>query len=799
MQLHVDRESGGAVQPAALFNNLTARSFPTLSNSIHVDEVPSNLRLNPSQADEPSPEDGDQAFSFNSITVEVHYTVLLVIMVSSVAINGLIFVLFYQRPSVRMTSNKFVLNMAIVHLLQTFLILPFVFVSVMVQEWIFGDIWCKIHGVVSVCLTMANVFSILLIAVDRNCAVNSPLHYSMTITKKRTSGLIVSTWLFAVLVSLPPIIGVSGIKYQESWGMCTVTWYETDLLTIAYSCVLCVVGFLLPFVRITWIYTSMFRAARRNSARARLHNINTSSAEMSPPASAVPEGHLTLHLHRRMAWSKRTSSLSQASSFFGDEWKAVRTGLLVVISFTACFLPFFSMTLIEQHTRTRKATLKKAPAIAMLLLYCSSLISPYLYVIRNKATRKHVRKMFTCLRRKPSFFSPRGYHYSHQSPPQERKFSEETMNVPEGATAIRSSDNPDYHRSMVTHSLYQNKAGDWKIISVKADPRRSPTRRCSAAASMILQPGPLRIDDLALQSSYKHKCGPGLRGAAIRNGFYRRASLDSSKVLSARYSIPMERDIDTNSVTWNSAGDRSMSFRVRGRFANREESTETCDTSCTSSFGQEEWGGHFMEQSHRRNSASRRDSQASASTFVVSDLHQSSGIAQIHNYHGISEVSHPASYCARPSLKRGRSFAFDEQELSTAYPTQRISQSGGLRKSHFAGARNSPRHGSSETTTTTLESSTSTESQDAAIVTSPPVSSPPSLYHYHQHLIHQHESHAPAASIILPFSQSHTAVSQECQDRRDSGFEDTMTERCDICYTIVDETGSIKAVKFIEQ
>ncbi|KAG0410020.1 hypothetical protein HPB47_012862 [Ixodes persulcatus] len=231
-----------AIQHAALFNNLTARYHPALSNSIQPDDGSSSLRFSPSEANQSPPEDVDQPSSFNYINLEVHYILLLAIMVSSVAVNGLVFVLFYQRPSVRMTSNKFVLNMAIVHLLQTFLILPFVFVSAMFQEWIFGDIWCKIHGAVSVCLTMANVFSILLIAVDRNCAVNSPLHYSMTITKKRTSGLILSTWFFAVLLSIPPLIGVSDIKYQETWSMCTVTWYETDLLTIAYSCVLCVVG-----------------------------------------------------------------------------------------------------------------------------------------------------------------------------------------------------------------------------------------------------------------------------------------------------------------------------------------------------------------------------------------------------------------------------------------------------------------------------------------------------------------------------------------------------------------------------
>nr|XP_037269666.1 LOW QUALITY PROTEIN: G-protein coupled receptor 161-like [Rhipicephalus microplus] len=509
------------------------QSFPS---SILVDESSGTLHFVPSvEADAAASasvggaEGGPSTTSSSYITLEVHYTLLLIIMVSSVAVNGLVFVLFYQRPSVRMTSNKFVLNMAIVHLLQTFIVLPFVFVSIMFQEWIFGDVWCKIHGTVSVCLTMANIFSILLIAVDRNCAVNSPLHYSMTITKKRTVGLIVSTWVFAVLLSVPPLVGVSNIEYQESWAMCTITWYDTSLLTISYSCVLCVVGFLLPFVRITWIYASMFRAARRNSARARLHNINTSSSEMSPPPSAGLEAgsHPPLYVHRRAAWSKRTSSLSQASSLFGDEWKAVRTGVLVVVSFTACFLPFFSMTLVEPHARTRKTALGNLPAISMLFLFCSSLINPYLYVIRNKVMRKHVRKMFTCLKRKPSFFSPRGYHYSHQSPPQERKCSGE-IRVPGSTASLRSGGSVDYQRPLVTHSLYQNKSGDWRIVSVTTDPRRPPSRRSSLIAQQ-----PLCVDDMAQQqqqqfqqeqSYHQHKCGPGLRGAAIRNGFYRRAS-----------------------------------------------------------------------------------------------------------------------------------------------------------------------------------------------------------------------------------------------------------------------------------
>lgn len=765
-------------------SNYTSK-YSTLFNAIHVDDDPS--RLGPAgsmhhTSSHPEETSTGESSSLGYITVEIHYVLLLVIMVSSVAINGLIFLLFYRRPSVRLTSNKFVLNMAVVHLLQTFLIMPFVFVSVMFQGWIFGDVLCQIHGAASVCLTMASVLSILLIAVDRNCAVNSPLHYSMTITKKRTSGLIVSAWLFAILVSVPPLTKLSKIEYQDSWAMCTVAWYEPDLLTIAYSCVLFVVGFLLPFVRITWIYASMFRAARRNSARARLHNINTSAAEMNAPP--VPDGGqqpCTMYIHRRMAWSKRTSSLGQASSLFGDEWKAVRTGLLVVISFTACFLPFFSMILLEPQTRSRKAVLQKLPAISMLFVFCSSLIGPYLYVIRNKATRKHVRKIFTCLRRKPSIFSPKGYHYSHQSPPQDRRCSEGNMVDPESSMSIRSAASADYQRALVTQSLYQNKTGNWKFVTVTAHPGNSSTRRSSVAGNIILRPS-TRGEEVAQHPYYQQRVATNLRAAAIRNGFYRRASLDSSKILSARFPAgTVEREPDASSVR-SSIVDRSMSFRLRGRFANRDDSMESCDTSCDSTYSQEDWG-HFLEQSFRRG---RRDSHCSVSTLVCNEA---PSVAPIHQHRTAAPTASSPNYYPRPVLRRGRSFAFDEQELASCLASPKISQYGGLRKSHFVNAKSYPRHSSSETTTTTLGSSTSTESQDASAVTSPPrslaPSSPPSFCQYHhcaQHHVHQ--------QIIS---------SQGSQERRDSGFEDAMLDKCDMCYTIVDETGSIKAVKFLEQ
>ncbi|XP_049520808.1 uncharacterized protein LOC125944405 [Dermacentor silvarum] len=834
MELSMERDIPAVIPRAGpASNNFTAQNpAPAITNSFPHESANTQHFSLSGQAFAAAPtskESTEDQLSFSYINAEVHYTLLLIIMVSSVAINGLVFVLFYQRPSIRMTSNKFVLNMAIVHLLQTFIVLPFVFVSVMFQEWIFGDIFCKIHGTVSMCLTMANVFSILLIAVDRNCAVNSPLHYSMTITKKRTSVLIVSTWVCALVVSVPPLVGVSGLQYQKRWAMCSVTWYDTGQLTLAYACVLSVLGFLLPFIRITWIYASMLQAARRNSACTRIRNVKSGSNEISPPSSAGPDGrsHLPVHLPRKSAWSKRTSSHSQASSLFGDKLKAVRTGVFVVVSFTACFLPFFAMTLVEtQHAHTLKTPLRNLPAIAMLLLFSSSLINPYLYVIRNKATRKHVRKMFACLKRKPSFFSPLGYHYSHQSPLRERKCSGGTR-APESTASLRSCESEEYQRSLMRHSLYRNKSGEWKIVAVTIDPNLTPSRRSS-----VVVHHPLCVDEMEEQpqqlfqqenSHLRNTHRPVHHRMAVRNSFYRRASLDNPEVPSERFSRNCQRYVKPTSTnaTIRSTGDRSKSFRIRGRYANRNEPTAACDRSCNSSINHEEWCRYFIDscQPHH-GSSTRYESRSSASVLAGSAEtnqvapHSPTSMAHVQRcgsvpseYNSYATTGHPC----RPALKRGRSFAFEEREMSVVTPSQAISQFGGLRKSQFAMAKRSRKQSSSDTNTTTLESLTSTESQELSMLGSPrslsPTSSMPHRYppphacqHHQQHRyrVHGYSSMPLQATILSQQQQQHIELSRECHDRRDSGFEDTMLERCDLCDTVVNESDSIKTMKLIE-
>ncbi|XP_054717395.1 5-hydroxytryptamine receptor 1A-like [Uloborus diversus] len=305
-------------------------------------------------------------------------SIILVIVFGFIS-NTLVVLLFYKRPMLRSFSNRFVLNLSLSHLFQCILVLPTTAVSIVTEKWLLGEIVCIGSGFIFTSLNITSVLSLLLIALDRNCAVNSPLHYSMTITKKRTGILIFGTWLLGVLIALPSLFTTTKILYRDTWHMCTLKWNSNDIDSIIYGSVLIVVGFMLPFLTTICVYSSMFQAARDNSERARKHSVESAIPEVRSGTSAPKKKF------------RRTSSSS--NQLFGEEWKAVRTGVLVVMTFTLCWLPYFSVVSIEAYF---DADNNLPDVVMFFVVLCASIacvINPYLYVFRNKTSRKNVKQL----------------------------------------------------------------------------------------------------------------------------------------------------------------------------------------------------------------------------------------------------------------------------------------------------------------------------------------------------------------------------------------------------------------------
>ncbi|XP_076364442.1 G-protein coupled receptor 161-like [Tachypleus tridentatus] len=329
---------------------------------------------------------------FRDTGKDLQTIVLIITFIFSVTSNGIVFLVFYKKPLLRSSSNRFVLNLSLTHLLQTLLILPGFLLCGVLGVWTLGDTWCHISGIVSTCLNLETSFSLVLIAVDRNYAVNSPLHYSMAITKRKTGVFITLTWVAASLLSTPLIFGTPQIQFRIEWCACGPLWGQRHLYTYVYSGLIVTAGLVMPLVKLGWTYCSMFLAARTSSVRVRKHSVNT------PTLTEVQFFQAEGAIHQVKSSYRRTSSSSQFV-LFGDEWKAVRTGVIIILSFFICWGPYYAVIGIEPYIQFKKWPPQYVVPMSIFLSFSSCVVNPYIYVFRNKTTRSHVKQLFQHVRR----------------------------------------------------------------------------------------------------------------------------------------------------------------------------------------------------------------------------------------------------------------------------------------------------------------------------------------------------------------------------------------------------------------
>lgn len=81
--------------------------------------------------------------------------------------NLLIVATLYRRPYLLTPSNKFVFSLTLSNLLLSMLVLPFVAVSSVKKEWVFGVVWCNFTALLYLLISSASMLTLGAIAIDR--------------------------------------------------------------------------------------------------------------------------------------------------------------------------------------------------------------------------------------------------------------------------------------------------------------------------------------------------------------------------------------------------------------------------------------------------------------------------------------------------------------------------------------------------------------------------------------------------------------------------------------------------------
>ncbi len=81
--------------------------------------------------------------------------------------NLMIVATLYRRPYLLTPSNKFVFSLTLSNLLLSMLVLPFVAVSSVKREWVFGVVWCNFTALLYLLISSASMLTLGAIAIDR--------------------------------------------------------------------------------------------------------------------------------------------------------------------------------------------------------------------------------------------------------------------------------------------------------------------------------------------------------------------------------------------------------------------------------------------------------------------------------------------------------------------------------------------------------------------------------------------------------------------------------------------------------
>lgn len=91
---------------------------------------------------------------------------------------------------------------------------------------------------------------------ERLRIIRSP-NQRMRIEQKYPATYILSVWIFAFLVTIPPILGWGKYSIEGTGVSCSVDWESTTLNSLTYIAFLFVIGFLVPVIVIVSSYAGV--------------------------------------------------------------------------------------------------------------------------------------------------------------------------------------------------------------------------------------------------------------------------------------------------------------------------------------------------------------------------------------------------------------------------------------------------------------------------------------------------------------------------------------------------------------
>ncbi|XP_072446317.1 5-hydroxytryptamine receptor 4-like [Chiloscyllium punctatum] len=296
----------------------------------------------------------------------VVFSILTMIIAGTIFGNLLVIASIAYFTKLRTPTNAFIVSLAVADFLVGIIVMPFSMTK-LVFGWYFGKTFCKIHTIMDVMLCTSSIMNVSCIAFDRFYAVCYPLKYRFRMSQKRVTILLLICWFVPALVSFVPLFldvhlrGLEAILQPLDPHSCVF------MVNIPYAVSASVIAFYFPMLVMLVAYGKIFQVARLQDRQ--IYSIENGI-----------QGRSTLTRFQNSSMER--------------ERKAAKTLGIIMGCFLICWLPFFTMNIINPLLgySAHHVLLE----VFLWLGYVNSTLNPLLYAFFNKSFRQAFYMVIGC-------------------------------------------------------------------------------------------------------------------------------------------------------------------------------------------------------------------------------------------------------------------------------------------------------------------------------------------------------------------------------------------------------------------
>ena len=150
---------------------------------------------------------GSSPSQYSIYQIVILAIIMTAMMIVIVVGNILVVIATATENNLASVQNWFIASLAIADMLIGLVIMPFSLSYELMGYWMFGKLWCDVHGALDVLCSTASIMNICLISLDRYWSITKAIAYLNTRTPKIVIMMISTTWALSSFISIPPLLG----------------------------------------------------------------------------------------------------------------------------------------------------------------------------------------------------------------------------------------------------------------------------------------------------------------------------------------------------------------------------------------------------------------------------------------------------------------------------------------------------------------------------------------------------------------------------------------------------------------